>query len=209
MDSEIVRIFDQNMKCIGKKTRGEVHISGDWHETFHCWFTIVEKNECYVLFQKRAEVKKDYPGLLDITSAGHLLAEEDVREGTREVEEELGVSIEFEDLISLGIIKGEIKLDQIWDREICHVFLYECRLLPEFKLQEDEVDSLYKIRLDDVMNLFEGTVTEITATEISKQNSKIVNKASFVGLDSYYVNVFDRIKKRLNKAKGSVQQVKD
>ncbi|HET7579244.1 MAG TPA: NUDIX hydrolase, partial [Bacillales bacterium] len=72
MSSEMLNVLDEDMNRIGQKSRDEVHAAGDWHETFHCWFIRVENGERYILLQKRAEVKKDYPGLLDITSAGHL-----------------------------------------------------------------------------------------------------------------------------------------
>lgn len=150
-----------------------------------------------MLLQKRAAVTKDYPGLFDITSAGHLLAEEDMEDGVREVEEELGFSVAFEDLISLGTLKVEIKQEQIWDREICRVFLYECRSLPEFQLQKEEVDSIYKAKLDDLLGLFEGRLSEIGVVEIGDcENKQFVNKDSFVGKGSYYLKVFERIRER-------------
>ncbi|HEU5139802.1 MAG TPA: NUDIX domain-containing protein [Bacillales bacterium] len=201
MSSEVLSVFDDKMNRIGQKTRDEIHETGDWHETFHCWLTTIENDECYVVLQKRAEIKKDYPGLFDITSAGHLLADEGVEEGVREVKEELGISVEFDDLIPLGIQKVEIKLDQIWDREICHVFLYECQSLPEFHLQKDEVDSLHKARLDDLLELFEGKVTEISLLEIGDdEHQQLVNTDSFVGKGSYYEKVFIGIKEKSRKS---------
>lgn len=195
MENEILRIFDGDMNCIGQKTRNEIHKKGYWHEVFHCWFTIMENDECYVLLQKRAAVKKEYPGYFDITTAGHLLADERIEDGVREVEEELGVSIEFKDLIFLGIIKGEVKLGSIWDREICHVFLYKCEQLPVFQLHKDEVDSIYKVRLDDVINLFNNIVSEIEATEINDCDHKQeISQRNFVGQESDFLQVFEWIK---------------
>ncbi|WHY72790.1 NUDIX hydrolase [Fictibacillus enclensis] len=194
MSSEVVRIFDDQMKCVGQKTREDVHRDGVWHETFHCWFTLLEGSERYILLQKRAEVKKDYPNLLDITSAGHLMADERVHDGTREIEEELGVSVSFEELIPLGIIKTEIKQDAMWDREFCHVYLYNCDRMPAFTIQKEEVDAIYKIRLQDGVNLFSGNKTEIEAVEVYPvQQKKRVNKTDFVDQVDYYTDVFERI----------------
>ncbi|MDN4525170.1 NUDIX hydrolase [Fictibacillus fluitans] len=194
MNSEVVRIFDEQMKCIGQKTREDVHRDGVWHETFHCWFTLLEGSERYILLQKRAEVKKDYPCLLDITSAGHLMADERVHDGTREIEEELGVSVTFEELIPLSIIKTEIKQDTMWDREFCHVFLYPCDQLPAFSLQKEEVDAIYKIKLQDGIDLFKGKAQDIEVLEVHPgQQTKRVNKADFVDQVDYYRDVFERI----------------
>ncbi|WP_316571742.1 NUDIX domain-containing protein [Neobacillus sp. YIM B06451] len=190
MTTEIIRIFDADMNCIGEKAREEVHRTGDWHETFHCWFTLGED----VLVQKRSKAKKDYPGLFDITSAGHLTADETIEDGIREIEEELGVKLQFNDLISLGIIKEEIKLETIYDREFCHVFLYECNEMPKFALQEEEVESIHRIRLEDGLNLFKGVTQTIEVTAIDSGGSQIVSKDSFVGHDAYYIEVFKRIK---------------
>lgn len=154
--------------------------------------------KAFCIASKRAKVKKDYPNLLDITSAGHLLANETVRDGIREVEEELGVPVKYEDLISLGIIKKVIKLQQIWDREISHVFLYKCSTLPKFELQMDEVDSIYKVKLNDVIDLFEGKLSQVEVIEISGSNVKqTVDKESFVPNDFYYNEVFGLIKEKL------------
>ncbi|SDN24054.1 Isopentenyldiphosphate isomerase [Fictibacillus solisalsi] len=200
MNSEVVRIFDDQMKCIGQKTREQVHRDGVWHETFHCWFTLLEGSEHYILLQKRAEVKKDYPGLLDITSAGHLMADERVHDGTREIEEELGVSIPFEELIPLGIIKGEIKQDNMWDREYCHVYMYNCDQMPAFILQKEEVDAIYKIRLQDGVDLFTDNKAKIEAVEVYPgQQKKRVDKTDFVDQVDYYTDVFERIQDEVEK----------
>ncbi|CAM5275178.1 NUDIX hydrolase OS=Lysinibacillus sphaericus OX=1421 GN=LS41612_02185 PE=4 SV=1 [Lysinibacillus sphaericus] len=55
-------------------------------------FTAGLSTRTYIYFQIRSGQKKDYPGLLDITAAGHLLAVETVEAGIREVKEELGVN---------------------------------------------------------------------------------------------------------------------
>ncbi|MEK4700857.1 hypothetical protein MKX47_14755 [Solibacillus sp. FSL R7-0668] len=50
----------------------------------------------------RSKLKKDYPNQFDITAAGYLLATETVLDGVRELYEELGINIAFEELKALG-----------------------------------------------------------------------------------------------------------
>ncbi|WP_372454640.1 NUDIX hydrolase, partial [Priestia aryabhattai] len=78
---------------------------GLWHQTFHCWIYRVVNDQIEMLFQKRHPQKDTCPDLLDITSAGHLLASEQPCDGVRELEEELGLSVSFEELDKLGVIR--------------------------------------------------------------------------------------------------------
>ncbi|KAK8308303.1 hypothetical protein V6Z11_D02G048100 [Gossypium hirsutum] len=62
---------------IGKKTgvfkpRGDVHRDGDYHKAVHVWIFAQSTQE--LLLQKRADCKDSWPGLWDISSAGHISA---------------------------------------------------------------------------------------------------------------------------------------
>lgn len=93
MESERIRVFDADRNPIGIASREEVHRIGYWHEVFHCWIISDEAGVSYIYLQLRSEKKKDYPGLFDITAAGHLLANETIRDGVREIKEEIGISL--------------------------------------------------------------------------------------------------------------------
>jgi isopentenyldiphosphate isomerase len=81
MENERLKIFDKDRNQVGVATRGEVHRIGHWHKAFHCWFVSREDEIDYIYLQLRSNLKKDYPNLLDITAAGHLLAHETVPYG--------------------------------------------------------------------------------------------------------------------------------
>ncbi len=162
METEIVTIFDKNMRRLGTKTRKEVHALGYWHETFHCWFIKQDAGKTYLLFQRRALQKKDFPGLLDITAAGHLLANEHVADGIREVTEELGITLSYNDLQSVGIIKEQILLPDFLDREFCHVYLYKYdNAIDDFVLQAREVAGILQIEIDAFAHLIYGEVEKV------------------------------------------------
>lgn len=76
--------------------RTEVHAKGLWHRTVHIW--AFDKNH-RILFQLRARVKENNPGLLDTSCAGHISAGDSSQNAAiRELREELGVVKQPEEL---------------------------------------------------------------------------------------------------------------
>jgi len=154
MDSELLNIFNKNKEPIGVATRGDVHKYGYWHEAFHCWFICTENNIEYIYFQLRSEHKQDYPNLLDITSAGHLLSNETAEDGIREVKEETGIDVSIHELIPLGVIEYVVTNSKIIDKEFAHVYLHKYNgYLDEFLLQREEVSGMFMARFDDFYEL--------------------------------------------------------
>jgi hypothetical protein len=113
-DDELLDVFDERGWHAGVKSRAAVHRDGDWHLAFHLWVV----SSAGVLLQRRSQAKASWPGRLDATAAGHLLAGEAVRDGLREAEEELGVAYAFESLAPLGVHRVE----EAGNRELQHVF---------------------------------------------------------------------------------------
>lgn len=161
MQDETLRIFDERKNHIGYLSREEVHQTGHWHETFHCWFVSREAGIDYVYLQIRSGMK-DFPHLLDITAAGHLLAHETVRDGVREVKEELGIDVSMDELVPLGTIKDRIITEDFIDKEFANVFLYESTSsLQAFTLQREELSGIVKAELNGFMDLWLGRANEL------------------------------------------------
>lgn len=204
MESETLKIFDRHHKHIGETSREDVHTSGHWHETFHCWFVSQEDDTDYIYLQIRSDMKKDYPNMLDTTVAGHLLAHEALSDGTREIREELGLHVPFTDLISLGIIEDRIIHEDFIDYEFVNVFLYRKSypLLEAPKLQKEEVSGIVKTPFSHFYDLWLGRTDEIKVEGFTMDASnkkqfinQSVNKASFVPHErSYYETSVSRIK---------------
>src|SRR3712207_8642964 len=102
-EQEYIDIYDENFDHIGVVTRAEAHARGYWHQTFHCWILRRAHGQESVLFQRRAATKLLFPGLLDVTAAGHLLQGETAADAVREVNEELGIAAQPADLVYLGV----------------------------------------------------------------------------------------------------------
>lgn len=202
MEEELLKIFDLNRNAIGTAPRHEVHKFGHWHETFHCWFVSREEEIDYIYLQIRSDSKKDYPGLLDITAAGHLLATETVRDGVREVEEELGVDVAFEELVPLGIVDYSVTTRELIDKELANVYVYKSTLsFDDFILQTEEVSGIVRAEFKQFDELWSGksnnlAIEGIAINEAGKSIpvNELVTVASFVPHEnSYYEAVIEGI----------------
>ncbi|SFA70813.1 Isopentenyldiphosphate isomerase [Bacillus sp. cl95] len=187
METELLKIFDENRNEIGTASRADAHRKGLWHETFHCWFVERQAGEDYIYLQIRSHLKKDYPSLLDITAAGHLLASETVKDGIREVQEELGVPIEWKEVVSLGIVKNEIYQKNLIDKEYSHIFLYENRLpMEDFRLQSEEVTGIVRAKFSEFESFYMNEVSEIKIEgfEYDSKGQRLSIKQN-VGMDRF------------------------
>ncbi|MFJ7828273.1 NUDIX domain-containing protein [Psychrobacillus sp. NPDC096623] len=202
MEQELLKVFDEQHKQIGVETREEIHKLGLWHETFQCWFIGENKGKEYVYLQLRSDLKKDYPGLLDITAAGHLLETETVFDGIREVKEELGIDVLYEELYSLGVMKYSVTTGDLVDNELAHVFLYDCALeWEQFTLQKEEVSGIVRVEISQFVSLWQGELEEIEVigfkVEANGARSPIhqkVKKAIFVPHEqSYYEEICKKL----------------
>jgi isopentenyldiphosphate isomerase len=163
LEEEVLAVFDENHQKISEQSRAVIHTQGLWHETFHCWIVRIENGVPFLYFQQRSNTKKDFPSLFDITAAGHLLAHETVKDGIREVEEELGLILSMNELQSIGIIKDTILHGEFIDNEFAHTFIY-CPVIENifFQLQEEEVSGIFSSPLSEVVLLYDKKVDHIS-----------------------------------------------
>lgn len=170
---ELFDVFDVKKNWLGVAPRSEVHAMGLWHQTFQCWIVSLEEEEPKLLLQLRHPDKDLFPDLLDISCAGHLAAGETVEDGTREFEEELGLSVAFDELIPCGVFAEEDLIsDQLIDREFCHVFLHRCdQPLKSYVLQPNEVSGLFAVTVSELRQLTDHTCDAITAIGYKREPS--------------------------------------
>ncbi len=173
---ELIDILTPEGKPTGKTAlKSEAHKNGWFHATVHVWlFTSDEK----ILLQKRALSKKVFPGLWDISVAGHIAAGETViSSAKREVLEEIGLELDQKDLIKIGTRIHQVKhKNGIIDNEHHHVFIAELKVpLSTLKIQEEEVADI---------KLFDLSILKET------KNLENVLLSRF---HSYYVSVYDKV----------------
>ncbi len=154
---ELIDVRDEAGEPTGEVVwKSEAHRRGLWHRCIHCWIFGVDAGtgEPYLLVQRRAATKDTWPGYLDLTVGGHLAAGEEPLDGLREVEEELGLRVEPERLVPLGMRRTEQEIPEGLDREFQDVFLVRDDTPPgDLRLQREEVEAVFRIGLDDAETL--------------------------------------------------------
>lgn len=202
---EMFDIFDEQMVRIGTDSRNNAHAKGLWHQTFHCWVVnpAVGKGGS-LLFQLRHMSKDTFPGRLDTSCAGHLQAGETVEDGVREMQEELGLAVPFEDLIYCGMTAEESRpAHGLIDREFSHVFLYTCdQELEKYRFQREEISGLFFVNIPEFRQLVSGetdalTIEGIVADEESQHVSweqRLVRLEDFTpNSEEYYRLLFKHL----------------
>jgi len=125
------------------KTKAEVHRDGDWHRAAHVW---IVASEGRFLLQRRSLRKENYPGLWDVSAAGHVSAGETSEEcAVRETFEELGLRIDAHELQFLGTIRESCVLNggAYIDNEFHDVFIVRRDVdVASLVFQDGEVDDV-------------------------------------------------------------------
>lgn len=134
------------------KSRRDVHRDGDTHGVTHVWVYTKDKN---IILQKRHKNKKMFPGLWDISCAGHIRAGETPEEAAwRELEEEL--SLEKQDLHGLAFVN---KIRESWrtnkfiNDEIAHIYITRIQSKVEFIAANSEVTGIEVVPLQQFKQL--------------------------------------------------------
>ena len=196
---EIIDIYDANNNLIGSECRDIAHNKGLWHHVFYCW--IINPKDKSIVLQLRGKDIADSPNTLDISVAGHLQSGENVLQGEREIREEVGIQVNKEDLIPLGITINVADIDSdavnpYLNREFVYTyFLEDSTILTEYNMQEEEVDGMFKIKIDDGLLLFSDKLQEITINGFLREGmcptERKVNCGDFKKHGkSYFLNVF-------------------
>lgn len=197
---ELLDIYDENLQHLGVKARAAVHRDGDWHRVFQCLVIYRDaEGEDWLLVQRRGPDKDTYPNLLDSTAAGHYAAGESVRDGIREVEEELGIQVSFEQLIPIGMRLAVGRGEGFCDREFGDVFLLvEDRPLQAYAFQTEEVAALIRINISEGLALFSGQRAALTvqalvydpAADRMQEQSLSITEADFVPtIDRFFYKI--------------------
>ncbi|UCB44920.1 MAG: NUDIX domain-containing protein [Spirochaetota bacterium] len=153
-------MYDERRNPTGRiGERSKVHSEGLWHRTVHIW--IYKDNS--LLLQMRSKHKESFPGLWDVSAAGHVeTGEEPLTTAIREIKEELGFEvhtnlIRFVDVKQFSLTSQNGKFI---NNEITHIFTHEFRgSLNDIVPNPFEVEQLKFFDIDHLENLLGNSKT--------------------------------------------------
>lgn len=199
-NGRLMETFDM-LDCSGQRTgerisRDEAHRTGAWHGAFHALLVYGQEGGGRVLFQKRSSEKLIAPARFDVSAGGHYSAGEGPREaGPRELQEELGLLVRFEELVPLGKrVFVHCFTPGMRECEFQDVFLLPAAVEPaSLVLQPAEVDAVLELEIGSALALFSGREPVVQGELFRRDGSRetaIVRADEFVPcIDNYYLKL--------------------
>ena len=178
MKEEFLEVYSpEGTKTGQKKSKSEIHRKGLFHSTVHVWIFTEEGN---ILIQKRSKKKELNPGVWDVSVAGHIKFNENIKEAAkRETVEETGININTKDLLKIGVYRSINIHPTAIDKEFFHTYILKIdKNSINLDFKNNEVDDLKFISIEEMESL------------IKEENNKI-----FIGKNrKYYSDVLKSIK---------------
>ena len=178
MKEEFLEVYSPDGTKTGqKKSKSEIHRKGLFHSTVHVWIFTDEGN---ILIQKRSKKKELNPGVWDVSVAGHIKFNENIKKAAkRETLEETGININTKDLLKIGVYRSINIHPTAIDKEFFHTYILKIdKNSINLGFKNNEVDDLKFISIEEMESL------------IKEENNKI-----FIGKNrKYYSDVLKSIK---------------
>jgi len=152
------------------KPRKQIFLDADWHSSSHIY---IVNNQNQVLLQRRSLKKLILPGMLACPVGGHIKYQSSpVTTAIQEAKEELGLTIEPNDLNFLGVGRGTFDTNPLLglhEREFIYVFILESENNFDLNTTNEEVDGLFWFGLEGFKSMVSNKTQELIPTWICYQ----------------------------------------
>lgn len=151
--TEYIDTYNENHQFIGRFEKRKAHQLGLWHDVLGSLVINPSKSEVFFQLKNHKHNNVNEYDLLEITAGGHLRAGERLEDGVREVQEETGLQVSFEDMIPSGTRKCDIDNDMVI-REFQYYYLLPLDIdLQDLNPNEDESVAFVKLNIDEALNV--------------------------------------------------------
>lgn len=205
--TEYIDTYNENHQFIGRFEKKKAHELGLWHDVVGTLIINPTTKEVFFQLKNHKHNNVNDKDLLEITAGGHLQAGEKIEDGTREISEETGLQVLFEDMIPSGIRKCDLDNNMVI-REFQHYFLLPMNIdLQDFNSSDDEVIGFVKLDIPTAINIIVNSDTGIGTIkvndcimhkEIKREDfdSAFVNNGVFISLLQQAMNYIEENKQR-------------
>lgn len=175
--------------------------SNSWLHTSDVWLYRT-KPELQLLFQQRPLDSPTYPGKLDCSAAGYLMAGESGKVGgARELQEELGVKVNADELVSFGRRLNAIIDHRGRERRIVansNIYHWEHEI-SDLNIHKNEVNAVFWVNVKDLLSIESGG--KLNAVGEDSEGNKLEREFGFddfaYNIDGYYFRLAERLERRI------------
>ena len=146
-NTEMLEVLDENGIGTGRpETRENIHRQGLWHRAI---LVAIINDDNKILIQKRSQNKEKFPGLWDLSVAGHVpFGHDSVSCAASEVMEEVGTmlpkNVEIRDFRFMTSFRSNLSVsDKFIENQFYDFFIYNANIsLEQFHIQKEEVEGV-------------------------------------------------------------------
>lgn len=169
------------------KYKSQAQKSGDWLGSFNLWIVKTARIPS-IIYQQRSFQSAWAPGLLDVSVGGHYKAKETMKDGIREIREEIGKDYASESLFFLGnkvYVNDQLNGNKL--RYVVDIFLkIDNSDLSTYIPQNSELEGLFVCPIEELLMIYKEENSSFLANGIKfndrgnlVQAEIMVTKSSF------------------------------
>lgn len=185
LKNEFFEIVNKNGVPTGElKLRDLVHREGDWHKAMH--LHVFSREGPTLLLQKRSQ-QVDYPGCFDTFVGGHFAIGETNEDVLREAEEEVGLSLELDDVVQLGVRRETLCDGKFFNQEVQVVFVFESdQQLSEYNISKKELAGIYRVDVQELIELLSGKRDSLEAKSYEFRDDEVIAGKTVITSDDKF-----------------------
>jgi isopentenyldiphosphate isomerase len=177
-NEEILRVFNKDYKYLGvNASRKSCHQKGLYHETFQT-FLLSKISYSGLIYLSRRSSKKNYPHTYEATAGGHILQNERIKSGVRELEEELGLKVKFKELIKVGVTHATNQPNHSPEKGLVNEFANIFMLpydgaIEKIDFDRNEIEGIISLPVSSFIALLDGKLPLTIGTYFDGEKTSI------------------------------------